>query len=118
MTHRDETAAHEPPMQKISDANLAAHEDITMSGNADDSYVQAIVEDLRAARRTLALIRLRNGIDMLASEEGEFEMGILHSATFVQEILDDEMRADDVAQLVRAATAQGVEVPEALVALS
>lgn len=102
--------AHELHMQTISDENLARHEDITMDGNADDSYVQGIVDDLRAARRTIALIRMRNGIDMKSTEEGEFELGIRHSATFIQEILDDEITAKEADALVSAATALGIEL--------
>ena len=98
-------------MQIISDESLAAHEDITVDGGADDFYVQTIVDDLRAARRTIALIRMRNGIDMLSTEENEFELGIRHSATFIQEILDDEVTSEEAEALVSTATALGVEAP-------
>lgn len=101
--------------QNISDKDLAHHEDIVMDGGADGSYVQAIVDDLRAARRTIALISLRNGIDMGGAGENEFELGIRHSATFIQEILDDEMTSDEEDQLIATASAMGAELSEVLV---
>jgi hypothetical protein len=101
-------------MQTITGQGLAADGDIREVGGADASDLKALVDDLCAARRTLALLRLRNGIDMLSSEDGEFEQGIRHSATFIQEILDDEMTPVEVEQLTAAATALGVGTPREL----
>ena len=95
-------------MQTITDQDLAVNEDPRMAGGADALDIQSLRDELRAARRTLGLLRLRNGIDLQSDEDGEFEQGIRHSATFVQEILDGEMTPAEVEQLIAAAESLGV----------